>query len=47
MKGKEYKGYCYINPDGFKDKKNFEYFINICLDYNRLSKKSKKKTTNG
>jgi len=23
MKGKEYKGYCYINPDGFKQKKGF------------------------
>ena len=47
MKGKEYKGYCYINPEGFKDKKNFEYFINVCLDYNKVSNKSKKKTMNG
>lgn len=46
MKGKEYKGYCYINPDGFKDKKDFEYFINICLDYNRIANKSKNQTTN-
>jgi TfoX N-terminal domain len=43
MKGKEYKGYCYINPDGFKDKKNFEYFLNLCLDFNRVSKSSKKR----
>ena len=49
MKGKEYKGYCYINPEGFKDKNDFEYFINLCIDYNNISKKSnkpKKKTTN-
>jgi TfoX N-terminal domain len=46
MKGKEYKGYCYINPSGFKEKKDFEYYLNICLDYNRVSGKSKKKTTN-
>lgn len=51
MKGKEYKGYCYINPDGFKDKKDFEYFVNLCLDYNKIAKsskklKSKQKTTN-
>ena len=26
MKGKEYKGYCYINPDGFKAKKDFDSF---------------------
>jgi hypothetical protein len=42
MKGKEYKGYCYINPDGFKEKKDFEYFINLCLEYNKISKASKK-----
>ena len=48
MKGKEYKGYCYINPDGFKDKKDFEYFVNLCLAYNKFAKSSKKKkTTNG
>jgi isopenicillin N synthase-like dioxygenase len=45
MKGKTYKGYCYIHPEGFKDRKDFEYFINICLDYNKVSNKSKKKTT--
>jgi hypothetical protein len=44
MKGKEYKGYCYIHPEGFKSKNDFEYFVNICLEYNRVSKKSKKKT---
>ena len=41
MKGKEYKGYCYINPDGFKAKKDFEYFVNLCLDFNKVSKASK------
>ncbi len=45
MKGKAYKGYCYINPDGFKDKKDFDYFINVCLAYNKVSKISKKRTT--
>src|SRR5689334_18364790 len=42
MKGKEYKGYCYITPEGIKAKKDFEYFINLCLDYNKISKASKK-----
>ncbi|MBC8154165.1 MAG: TfoX/Sxy family protein [Bacteroidetes bacterium] len=47
MKGKTYKGYCYINQEGFSNKKDFDYFINICLDYNKVSNKSKrKKTTN-
>jgi hypothetical protein len=45
MKGKEYKGYCYINPEGFRNKNDFEYFITLCLDYNKVSKKSKKKIT--
>jgi hypothetical protein len=49
MKGKQYKGYCYINPNGFEDKKAFEYFVNLCLDFNKISKMSsklKKKTNN-
>lgn len=45
MKGKEYKGYCYINPDGFKDRKDFEFFLNLCLDYNKVAKSSKKRKT--
>ena len=42
MKGKEYKGYCYISPDGLKSKKDFEYWINLCLDFNEKAKSSKK-----
>jgi len=42
MKGKEYKGYCYINPDGFRDKKDFEYIISLCLEFNKVAKMSKK-----
>lgn len=45
MKGKEYKGYCYINPDGFIDKKDFEFFLNLCLDFNKVAKSSKKRRT--
>ena len=43
MKGKTYKGYCFVNPVGFKSKKDFEYWINLCLDYNKKAKASKKK----
>jgi isopenicillin N synthase-like dioxygenase len=46
MKGKQYKGYCYINPEGFKYRKDFEYFIKVCLDYNKVSKKSTRKARN-
>ena len=43
MKGREYKGYCYINPDGFQAKEDFEYLVNLCIEYNKVSKQSKKK----
>ncbi len=43
MKGREYKGYCYIHSEGLKHRKDFEYFMTICLDYNKVSRKSKKK----
>ena len=45
MKGKEYKGYCYINPEGYKDKTDFEYYVKLCLDFNKIAKSSKKRKT--
>jgi hypothetical protein len=42
MRGKEYKGYCYVEPNGFKSKKDLEYWINLCLDFNDRAKASKK-----
>lgn len=43
MKGKQLKGYCYVEPPGFQKKDDFEYWIKICLDYNAIAKASKKK----
>jgi TfoX/Sxy family transcriptional regulator of competence genes len=45
MRGKQLKGYCYVNPIGFEAKKDFEYWIGLCLDYNKKAKSSKKKTS--
>jgi len=42
MKGKKCKGYCYINPVGFKSKKDFDYWISLCLDFNKKAQSSKK-----
>lgn len=42
MKGKELKGYCYVNPNGFRNQKNFEYWVNLCLAFNAKAKASKK-----
>ena len=43
MKGKELKGYAYINPAGYESRKDFEYWINLCLDYNGRAKPAKKR----
>lgn len=43
MKGKEYKGYCYVDPTGFKSKRDFEYWVNLCLDFNERARSTKKK----
>lgn len=42
MKGKDYRGYCYVEPTGFRRKRDFEYWVNMCLDYNDRAKASKK-----
>jgi hypothetical protein len=42
MKGRAYKGYCYINPEGFIKSLDFEYFVNLCLEFNKTSKASRK-----
>ena len=42
MKGREYKGYCYVSPDGIKNKKNFEFWLSLCIDFNKKAKSSKK-----
>ncbi len=44
MKGKEYKGYCYIHPEGFKELEDFTYYVNLCLEFNKIAKGSKKGT---
>jgi TfoX/Sxy family transcriptional regulator of competence genes len=43
MKGKQLRGYCYVSEDGFKSKANFEYWLQLCLDFNAKAKISKKK----
>lgn len=40
MRGKELNGYCYVNEDGFRTRKDFEFWINLCLDFNSKAKAS-------
>jgi TfoX/Sxy family transcriptional regulator of competence genes len=43
MKGRQLRGYCYVSEDGYKSKTNFEYWLTLCLDFNKEAKASKKK----
>lgn len=41
MKEKQLRGYCYVNPEGFKTKKDFDFWLQLCLDFNKKAKSSK------
>jgi TfoX/Sxy family transcriptional regulator of competence genes len=41
--GKPMKGYVFVNEDGLKGQKQFDYWINLCLEFNSQAKSSKKK----
>lgn len=47
MRGKQLRGYCYVSEEGYKSKADFEYWLNLCLDFNAKAKVSKKKKSNG
>ncbi|MEO6329074.1 MAG: TfoX/Sxy family protein [Ginsengibacter sp.] len=41
--GRPMKGYILVDDTGMKSKKDFEYWINLCLEFNKKAKSSKKK----
>jgi TfoX/Sxy family transcriptional regulator of competence genes len=43
MHNRIYKGYCYVEPAGFKRNSDFDFWLQLCLDYNHKAKSSKKK----
>lgn len=43
MIGREYKGYVYVSEEGIKTKKDFDYWVQVALDFNKLTKRSRKK----
>ncbi|RYD58637.1 MAG: TfoX family protein [Sphingobacteriales bacterium] len=43
MKGKIMKGYVYVSPDVIKTNKDFRYWIDLCLAFNKHAKASAKK----
>lgn len=40
--GRPMKGFVFVNGDGYKTKKDFDYWINLALDYNKKVKPSNK-----
>ncbi|MHA4847371.1 TfoX/Sxy family protein [Flavitalea antarctica] len=43
MKGREYRGFVHVDEAQTKTKKELDYWIELCLDYNKHAKSSKKK----
>ena len=43
MRGKELSGYCYVEPSGYKQKEDFNFWLQLCLEFNNKAKSSKKK----
>lgn len=42
MKGKQLKGYCYVSEGGFRKPKDFDFWVNLCLEFNGKAKASSK-----
>lgn len=40
--GKSMKGYVFVAVEGFRSKKDFEYWVRLCLEFNPKAKASKK-----
>ena len=45
VKGKPMKGYVYVSEEGFSTKKDFDYWINLCVAYNSEARAAKKRKT--
>lgn len=43
MKGREYRGYVYVNEDSLQAKDDFNYWVTLALDFNKNAKASDKK----
>ncbi len=41
--GRPMKGYVMVNESGMQTKKEFDYWIDLCLDFNKRAKSSKKR----
>ncbi|MDI1354979.1 MAG: TfoX/Sxy family protein [bacterium] len=41
--GRPLKGYVFVDESGMRSKKDLQYWVNLCLDFNANAKSSKKK----
>ncbi|MBT2622556.1 TfoX/Sxy family protein [Chryseobacterium sp. ISL-6] len=41
--GKMMKGYIFISEEGYQHNSDFHYYVNLCLEYNKVVQKTKKK----
>ena len=41
--GKPMQGYVFVSSEGMKTKKQFDYWIKLCLDFNKEAKAAKKR----
>lgn len=42
MKGREYKGFVYVDEEAIKSKRDFDYWIGLALEFNKRAKASSK-----
>lgn len=42
--GKPMKGYVFVAEEGMKSKKEFDYWVELCLEFNKKAKAAKKKS---
>jgi len=45
MRGKVMKDFIFVSPEAFKNKKQFDQLIDMCLDFNKHAKSSKVKSS--
>ena len=43
LTGRPMKGYVMVEESGMRSKKDFDYWIQLCLDFNKRAKSSKKR----
>ena len=41
--GRPMKGYVMVGDSGMKTKREFDYWVELCLDFNKVAKSSKMK----